>query len=170
MAMSEEMLAKISPDTRLKLEVKAEYMAKCFYIVCPDYNTMRECLDALSIIDWEWHDPTFNEDRPLHVRRHKNLQQRELGRFRSHFYKAVKNRFDQIEALKDSYTLKIIKGTLCIEVDNDALPLIHFSRTLITDRSGFDVDLNIFSKYGILEPEVNTIIEVALDEAEDDLE
>ena len=161
------MLAKVSPNTRPNVHVRASYMAKHFYLECPNLLIFREVMDAISIHSWSWHDPTFNENYDLHVRRHKTLQQRELGKFRSYFYAAIKARLDQDIELKDNYTLKITKGTLYVEHDGDALPLLHFSRNLVMDSSGYDVDFNTFSKYGIAREEVDGLCEAALSEAEE---
>ena len=98
------------------------------------------------------------------------MQQRELGKFRSYFYAAVKQRLDQNIELKDNYALKIIKGTLYIEHDGDALPLIHFSRNIVMDSSGYDVDHNTFSKYGVSQDEVAQLCEQALSDAEEVIE
>ena len=166
-AQAKLMLAKVSPNTRPSVHFRASYMAKYFYLECPSLSVFREVMDSISAHSWSWHDPTFNDSYELHVRRHKTLQQRELGKFRSYFYAAIKARLDQNIELKDNFTLKIIKGTLYIEHDTDALPLLHFSRNLIMDSSGYDIDFNTFSKFGIDKEEVDAICEAALTEAEE---
>ena len=166
-AQAKLMLAKVSPNTRPSVHFRASYMAKYFYLECPSLSVFREVMDSISAHSWSWHDPTFNDSYELHVRRHKTLQQRELGKFRSYFYAAIKARLDQNIELKDNFTLKIIKGTLYIEHDTDALPLLHFSRNIIMDSSGYDIDFNTFSKFGIDKEEVNAICEAALTEAEE---
>ena len=166
-AQAKLMLAMVSPNTSPSVQIRASYMAKYFHLECPSLPVLREVMDSINVQEWKWHDPTFNDEYELHVRRHKTLQQRELGKFRSYFYAAIKARLDQNIELKDSYTLKIIKGTLYIEHDTDALPLLHFSRNLIMDSSGYDIDFNTFSKFGIDKEEVDTICEAALTEAEE---
>ena len=97
-------------------------------------------------------------EQVLYLKRHREVELRALGKFRHHFYNAVEVLFGANPKTKGNFKLKLSSGILYIEWQNDALPLISFTRELIKDKSGLEADYSTFDYFNVEQSEVDSLI------------
>ena len=164
----DEMLSKLSSNIKPKATPKVPHLSHFFYLSFPDKNSVYDALDSLQTYAWVWNDPYSGMEQKLYLKRHKELQLREVGKFRHIFYQAVDVLFKANPMTKGQFKLKFNAGTLYIEIYDDALPLLSFTRELIKDKSGLEADYTTFQYFKVEQSEVDSLICSCLLLVEDD--
>ena len=105
----------------------------------------------------------------LPSKRHRTLEARKVGWFRHFFYDNVKALVDDLSLMGD-YKLQFIGGALYLWLNDDALPLLSFSKQLVQDKTGVEAHYDTFERYGVNRATVDTLVENSLNAAEEEME
>ena len=73
-------------------------------------------------------------------------------------------------SLMAEYKLQFMGGVLYIWVNEDALPLLSFSKQLIQDKTGVEAHYDTFERYGVDRASVDNLVEASLNAAEEEME
>ena len=125
---------------------------------------MHKAIDAVKK-DYEdgypWYDSKKKEEIKLFIRRHKSVEERQLGRFQTHFYRGVE------QAIKDSTKdlegtkVRIAKQKLHVEYQGDVLQLMFFEEAS-EDGYKASADYANFKELGIEAKTVDTLLAIAI--------
>ena len=161
---SKELLGLLSESQQAKVVARFEYSAPHYYLDCTTQEVLYGVLDALKAAGpHKWTDPAFEEELDLYIKRDKTLEQRQDGKFASHFFAKVK----QLVANKpelNKFTPKVVNQKIMLDFEDDQLPLVEFVKE--SGKTRATANQRTIKKLAIPADEVEAIIRTASAAAE----
>ena len=165
-----ERIAKLLPDQALyNATPKFPHKDKKYYIVFPNDMLVHKALDVLNadVTRLYWNDDTFSIERKVYAKRHKEVENRDLNRFRREFYVALERFF----SVRPEFSNKVIKlntvrGTMMAEMDGEVYSMFSFPREFTKGTTVVTVDEVTAHHLDIKTAELEAVIQEAKDKYE----
>ena len=140
--------------------VKFLHLAKFYKVEFPNSDSVADALRLLKDLD-EWTDPRYKNQVHVYAQFERPMEQVVAGRFRSHFYGAIKTALENMEAMTDkTVEMKIVSQTLVVDLDGEPYELIHLP--LQPDKSIRVLpNYDIFEEVGFSKEDAEKLIEKA---------
>ena len=114
-------------DANLKngTTVKFLYLAKFYRIECATADIAASALKKIKDLPI-WIDPRSKNEVHVYTSFERPLDQKVAGRFRSHFYNAVKKALEDLDDMNDKvFEMKVVSQTLVVDIDDEPFELVH---------------------------------------------
>ena len=143
---------------------KFPHLQKYYTIAVDDHETLHAILDVLKEVNFQWYDPTFKVTQKVFAKSDKNLDQRNLGKFRHHFYEAITKFLSTHPSFptESPAKLQMVRGTIHVSYNDDSLGLLSFTRELIKDLNGMEAHYTNWEILGANRTQVDELIAGAL--------
>ena len=161
---SKDLLGHLSDSQQRKVRARFEYSAPHYYLDCDTQEVLYGVLDALKAAGpHKWTDPAFDEEQDLYIKRDKTYEQRQDGKFHSHFFAKVKALIAGKPALSQ-FTPKVVNQKIMLDFGDDQLPLVEFVKE--SGKTRATANQRTMKKLAIPEDEMESIIRTASAAAE----
>ena len=111
----------------------------------------------------KWTGPAFDEEMDIYCKRDKTYEQRQDGKFHSHFFAKVKALIEAKPSLQQ-YTPKVVNQKIMLDLGDDQLPLVEFVKE--SGKTRATANQRTMRKLAIPEDEMDSILRTAAAAAE----
>ena len=159
-----DILEHLSSSQKRQCHPRYEYSASHYYLDCDTQEVMYGILDALKAAGpHKWTDPAFDEEMDIYVKRDKTYEQRQDGKYHSHFFAKVKALIEAKPSLSQ-YTPKVVNQKIMLDLGDDQLPLVEFVKE--SGKTRATANQRTMKKLAIPEDEMESILRTAAAAAE----
>ena len=110
-----------------------------------------------------WVDPTNQQELQIYAKRDRDIEDRKIGQFRSHFYAAFQQYCsNHVDYMNKAFKVEIVNNKLYITMDNDSVCLLTFTPKVVQDRTGIEMWTTNLGKFGITPAAATAMIDSSL--------
>ena len=142
---------------------------KKYYIVFPNENMVQKALGVLNADSSRlfWNDDTFSIERKVYAKRHREVENRDLNKFRREFYVALERFFSvRPEFASKNIKLSTVRGNMMAEMDGEIFTLFSFPKEYTKGTTVVTIDEITAEHLKITTAELEAVIQEAKDKHE----